>query len=270
MIPLGDEEDPAESERRLRERMLEAKEVALSRAGKGLLGTLKGAGLKWLISVTQDYIYYRDFERFWNDRTMSRPRDIYTAIARKFIKRDLLEHEDDIFFLGREEVLAVEDGRMSARDVAIRVRARRRVYEKYSHREPPKYLQGWRTFDDDQLPDDGHGLRGIAASSGTVTGRARVCRDISEVGKVGKGDILVTVATDPAWTTVFSFIGGVVVESGGVVAHAVMISREYGLPCVAHLTRACELIPDGALITVDGTGGRVVIHDAEPAELAVA
>jgi pyruvate,water dikinase len=188
---------------------------------------------------------------------------MYTAIARKFIARGLLEVEDDIFFLGREEVVAVDEGRMSRRDIALRVRARRRVYDRYSHREPPKYLQGWRTFDDDQLPDDGHGLRGIPASPGTVTGRARVCRSLEEVSKVGKGDILVTVATDPAWTTVFSFIGGVVVETGGVVAHAVMISREYGIPCVAHLTRACDLIPDGALITVDGAAGRVVIHDQD-------
>ncbi len=218
--------------------------------------------LKKLIAVTQDFIYYRDFERFWNDRTMSRPRDIYTAIARKFIARDLLADEDDIFFLGREEVLAAEAGQLSARDIAIRVRARRRVYDEVQpSRASRSTSRGWRTFDDDQLPDDGLGLRGIPASSGTVTGRARVCRDISEVGKIGKGDILVTVATDPAWTTVFSFIGGVVVESGGVVAHAVMISREYGLPCVAHLTRACELIPDGALITVDGGSGRVVVHE---------
>ena len=261
MLALSDDDDPSTGEQRLRDRMLEAKEIALGRAGKGLLGRVKAAALKKLIAVTQDFIYYRDFERFWNDRTMSRPRDIYTAIARKFIARDLLADEDDIFFLGREEVLAAEAGQLSARDIAIRVRARRRVYTKYNHREPPKYLQGWRTFDDDQLPDDGLGLRGIPASSGTVTGHARVCRDISEVGKIGKGDILVTVATDPAWTTVFSFIGGVVVESGGVVAHAVMISREYGLPCVAHLTRACELIPDGALITVDGGSGRVVVHE---------
>jgi phosphohistidine swiveling domain-containing protein len=270
MLAVGDEEDPARNEERLRERMLDAKEVALARAGKGPLGLLKAPVLKWLIGLTQDYIYYRDFERFWNDRTMSRPRDLYTAIARKLIKRDLMQDEEDIFFLGREEVLAAEDGRMSAHDIAVRVRARRRVYEKYSHREPPKYVQGWRAFDDDQLPDDGKGLRGIPASSGTVTGRARVCRRIEEVGKVGNGDILVTVATDPAWTTVFSFIGGVVVESGGVVAHAVMISREYGLPCVAHLTRACDLIPDGALITVDGMSGRVVIHDEPVAEPATA
>ena len=61
-------------------------------------------------------------------------------------------------------------------------------------------------------------------------------------------------------------IAGVVVETGGVVAHAVMISREYGLPCVANLARACDLIPDGAIITIDGQTGRVKIHDAEQAE----
>lgn len=268
MVALDDEEDPQRHEDHLHERMLAAKETALARARKGPLGVIREPFMKWLIDIAQDYMYYRDFERFWNDRTMSRPRDIYTAIARKFIERGLLQNEEDIFFLGREEVLAVEHGQMSAKDIALRVRARRRVYDKYSHREPPKYLQGWRTFDDNQLPDDGLGLRGVAASAGTVTGRARVCRKLEEVSKVGKGDILVTVATDPAWTTVFSFIGGVVVEAGGVVAHAVMISREYGLPCVAHLTGACDRIPDGALITVDGAAGRVIVHD-EAAETAV-
>ena len=84
------------------------------------------------------------------------------------------------------------------------------------------------------------------------------------VPQPGAGEILVTVATDPGWTTVFSIIGGVVVETGGVVAHAVMISREYGLPCVANLTRACERIPDGARVTVDGSTGRVVIHEPGP------
>jgi pyruvate,water dikinase len=60
---------------------------------------------------------------------------------------------------------------------------------------------------------------------------------------------------------VFSIIGGVVVETGGVVSHAVMISREYGIPCVANLTQACDRIPDGATITVDGSSGRVRIHE---------
>ena len=90
-----------------------------------------------------------------------------------------------------------------------------------------------------------------------------MCRELSEIASVQAGDILVTVATDPGWTAVFSMIAGVVVETGGVVAHAVMISREYGLPCVANLARACDLIPDGAIITVDGRTGRVKIHESD-------
>jgi pyruvate,water dikinase len=214
----------------------------------------------WFVDLVQDYVYYRDFERFYNDKTMSRSRRLYEAIARRFVARGLLTREDDVFFLGRDEMLAADAGELAAHQIAIRIRTRRAVYDKYSMREPPKYLRGWQAFDDDQVGPDG-ALSGIGASAGVVTGRARVCRELSDMGKVERGDILVTVATDPGWTTVFSILGGVVVETGGVVAHAVMISREYGLPCVANLSGACDQIPDGALVTVDGTTGRVVVHD---------
>jgi len=114
-----------------------------------------------------------------------------------------------------------------------------------------------------QITDEEGALHGVAASNGVVTGRARVCRELSEITKISKGDILVTHATDPAWTAVYSIVGGVVVETGGVVSHAVMISREYGIPCVANLSRACDIIPEGAVITVDGGAGRVLIHEQE-------
>ena len=263
MLKLDEDSSPEVHERQLVERMEKTKRECVERLRGESLGFLRAPFFAWLTDITQQYYYYRDFERFYNDRDMSRPRDFLLAIARQFIDRGLIEEQDDIFFLGREEILEIDQGKMGARDVGHRVRSRRRVYDRYRHKEPPKYIQGWRTFEDDQLADDGRGLRGIAASSGTVTGRARVCRQLSEISKIEKGDILITVATDPGWTTVFSIIGGVVVETGGVVAHAVMISREYGIPCVANLTRACDLIPDGARITVDGGSGRVVVHDDE-------
>jgi pyruvate,water dikinase len=265
MLALDDDESPALHEARLRERMLATLAECATRLAAGPQGALQAPFFEWFVELVQDYFYYRDFERFYNDKTMSRSRDLYEAIARRFIVAGLLTAVDDVFFLGRQEMLAADRGELTARQIVLRVRSRRAVYERYSHREPPKYLRGWTTFDDDQLADDGS-LRGIGASSGVVTGRARVCRSLSEISRVQRGDILVTVATDPGWTTVFSIIGGVVVETGGVVAHAVMISREYGLPCVANLARACELIPDGAMITIDGTAGRVVIHEPEAAE----
>jgi pyruvate,water dikinase len=217
---------------------------------------------EWFVEHVQDWYYYRDFERFYNDNTMARNRYHLTAIGRKFVAAGLVLDEEDPFFLGREELLAASDGQLSAAQVQTRVRVRRKVYEKYSRQEPPKYLRGWVPFDDDLVDAEG-ALAGIGASTGVVTGHARVCRDLSEISKVKPGDILVTVATDPGWTTVFSILSGVVVETGGVVAHAVMISREYGLPCVSNLSKACDSIPDGALITVNGSTGRVVVHEEE-------
>jgi pyruvate,water dikinase len=268
MLKLGEGDDPQAHEQKLHERMKRTLEECKAELRKEPMGILQAWLFERFVKLVQDYFYYRDFERFYNDKNMGRPRDFLTAIARKFIARGLMQDEEDIFFLGKDEILLIDDGTLGARDVELRVRARRRVYERYAHKEPPKYIRGWETFDDNQLPDDGEGLRGIGASSGVITGRARVCRHLSEISKIEKGDILVTVATDPGWTTVFSIIGGVVVESGGVVAHAVMISREYGIPCVANLGSACDLIPDGSTITIDGSKGRVVIHQDRPEEAA--
>jgi rifampicin phosphotransferase len=262
MLVLHDGESPEHHEQRLRQQMLDTKQWCVETLSARPEGQLQAPFFTWFVELVQDYVYYRDFERFYNDKTMCRSRELYQAIGRRFLNAGLLSEVDDVFFLGRPEMLAADRGELTARQMALRVRSRRRVYEKYSHREPPKYLRGWTTFDDDTLSEDGT-LRGIGASTGTVTGRARVCRDLSDVVSLQRGDILVTVATDPGWTTVFSIIGGVVVETGGVVAHAVMISREYGLPCVANLSRACDLIPDGALVTIDGASGRVLIHESE-------
>jgi pyruvate,water dikinase len=262
LLALDDDESPELREERTRELMLATRAEAEEHLRRQPLGELQAPFFLWFLALVQDYMYYRDFERFYNDKTMSRSRDLYEAIARRFVATGLLTDASDIFFLGRQEMLAADAGSLTARQIAIRVRARRRVYEKYSRTEPPKFLRGWQAFDDDQLGDEAD-LQGIGASSGVVTGRARVCRELGEIADIRPGDILVTVATDPGWTAVFSMIAAVVVETGGVVAHAVMISREYGLPCVANLARACDLIPDGAIITVDGRTGRVKIHETE-------
>jgi pyruvate,water dikinase len=258
MLEIEDHESPEAHEVKLREQMLMTRGAMEEKLSGGAFGPSQVAFFKWFVDLVQDYFYYRDFERFYNDKTMSRSRDLYAHIARRFSAKGLLEIDEDIFFLGRQEMLLADRGDLTAGQVAVRVRSRRRTFEKYSDREPPKYIRGWTFFDDDVVNTDG-ALVGIAASSGRVTGRARVCRKLSEISKLRKGDILITVATDPGWTTVFSIIGGLVVETGGVVAHAVMISREYGLPCVSNLGRACDLIPDGAFITVDGSTGHVVI-----------
>ncbi len=102
-------------------------------------------------------------------------------------------------------------------------------------------------------------LTGVAGCSGVVRGRARVILDASDPGALEPGDILIAPLTDPAWTPLFMAAGGVVVNVGGQISHAIIVSRELGLPCVVSVTDATDRIVDGSLIEVDGTIGQVTI-----------
>lgn len=85
--------------------------------------------------------------------------------------------------------------------------------------------------------------------------------ELSQIGKVKQGDILIVHATDPGWTPVFMLIKGIVLETGGLlISHGALLAREFGLPGV-QIEGALQLVPDGATITLDGDNGIVIIHD---------
>ncbi len=106
-------------------------------------------------------------------------------------------------------------------------------------------------------------LTGAAGSGGTATGRARVILDAADPAGLEPGDILIAPQTDPSWVPLFVPAAGVVVNVGAMGSHAMIVSRELGVPCVASVADATEIIPDGATITVDGNAGTVTI-DALP------
>jgi pyruvate,water dikinase len=83
-------------------------------------------------------------------------------------------------------------------------------------------------------------------------------KSLGEIGRIQPGEILVTNSTDPGWTPIFMIIKGIVLETGGLLAHGSMLAREYGFPAV-QVEDAMQLIPDGALISVDGDSGIVRI-----------
>ena len=73
--------------------------------------------------------------------------------------------------------------------------------------------------------------------------------------------MLVAPLTDPSWTPLFVPAAGVVVDVGAALSHAIIVSRELGIPCVVSATDATKRIPDGALVRVDGDTGVVTILD---------
>jgi pyruvate, water dikinase len=110
-------------------------------------------------------------------------------------------------------------------------------------------------------PGDESGVHGYAASPGVAEGPARVVRDVNEIGSVQQGDVLVCSVTAPSWAPVFPKIAAAVSDIGGMMSHAAIIAREYGLPAVVGTGHATKQIKTGDRVRVDGDTGVVTILD---------
>lgn len=102
-------------------------------------------------------------------------------------------------------------------------------------------------------------LTGVPAAKGTATGIARVLQSTDDLHRLEPGSILVCESTSPTWTSAFGKIAGAVCDGGGMLSHAAIVGREYGVPTVTAVGVATLAIGDGDLIEVDGTHGRVTI-----------
>ena len=101
----------------------------------------------------------------------------------------------------------------------------------------------------------------MAGSPGLVEGRARVLADASHLSDLEEGEILVCPVTAPSWGPVFGRIKAAVCDIGGIMSHAAIVSREYGLPAVVGTGTATSRITTGQRLRVDGTTGVVTIMD---------
>lgn len=181
----------------------------------------------------------------------------------------LTEPEDVMMLLAAELDAYVADPAAHSPVIAERLVGYRSLFEL----EPPFILAKdvppltqWkrRLRDREVAATEGTVLTGVGGSAGTYTGRARVIKDLADAVALEPGDVMVAPLTDAAWTPLFLVAGAVVVDMGALNSHAVVVSREVGLPCVLSVTGATSIITDGMVLTVDGTAGTVTV-DAVPA-----
>jgi pyruvate,water dikinase len=118
-------------------------------------------------------------------------------------------------------------------------------------------IDSWLAMDDDA--SGGATLSGFAASPGVVEGHARVVMSVEELELLQEGEILIAPSTLPSWARVFGKIGAAVSDVGGMMCHAAIVAREYGLPAVVGTVRATTTIKTGQLVRVDGSKGEVTV-----------
>jgi pyruvate,water dikinase len=102
-------------------------------------------------------------------------------------------------------------------------------------------------------------LFGLAASKGVYEGPARRISGPSEFNRINKGDVLITASTTEAFNILLPLLGGIVTDNGGLLSHAAIVAREYGIPGVVGTREATERIADGMRVKVDGDAGEVTV-----------
>jgi len=180
-----------------------------------------------------------------------RLRPIMLEVGSRLVEDGLLREREDVFFATLAEL-----GEIPA-DLTRRVADRQEELRRVDSVAMPETIFGdnWEPItvaDSDQLT-------GLATSTGQHRGTARVVSGLGEGDSVRHGDVLVIPFSDVGWTPLFLRAGAVVSESGGMLAHASILARELGIPCVVSVEGAMA-IPDGATVWVDGLSGVITVE----------
>lgn len=278
-MSADDDADPTAKEAGVEAKRQEVIEEVAENIRKKSFGAVRAELFKATLDYVMTFLLFRDDERHWVDRTTFSIKRGYKEISRRLMERGILEGEQDYFFLTGQELYAALHGNVNIPLARAKIAARRRNFDRIDSGAAtnPMYIVGGRDADleydrvpGEELPDGM--FRGMGTSGGVVEGTARVVKELTDIGRVRNGEILITNSTDPGWTPVFLIITGIVLETGGLLAHGSCLAREYGMPAV-QLSRAMQSIPDGARIRLNGDAGTIEVLEApeaaEPAEALV-
>jgi rifampicin phosphotransferase len=256
-LRAGEGFNPAETEVRQRQQ----REEATARV-EAALNPLARRYFRWNLNRTHYFVRMRDNGQHYIVKLALPMRRLFATLAERWAQRGWLAQTDHFFFLVAPEIETVlQTGSPAAAGLDLDAIAteRRKAYDFWFGITIPEVLGPDGQPLAETAPADGTSLAGLAASGGKVTGMARVIMTPREATQLQPGEILVTRATDPGWTPVFSVIGGLVLEVGGQLSHGAIVAREYGLPTVVNVPEATRRIQDGQTITVDGSAGRVYL-----------
>ncbi len=254
--------DPVEEQRRLVEERDAAYEGTMSQ-----LDPEARKRLDDIVDAARSVSRLMEDHNYWMaQRLMTVPRRLVLAAARHFVSKGELETETDVFYLYGQELVDALRGDLSG--VSATALKRKEEYERWRTVTPPRNIgapipsgdQG-RIMDEAPEPGAAHmrgnELRGNGSSAGVARGPVRIVRSLDDAHRLRPGDVLVTVATLPAWTPLFAIASAVVTETGSILSHTAITAREYKLPAVLAVAGATRLLRDGQLVEVDGTAGTV-------------
>jgi pyruvate,water dikinase len=219
------------------------------------------ADFEALLAAAREIGPITETHNYWIDRmAQATIRRLVTRVGHRLVGDGVIGAVEDVFYLGREEVAELVRGPRAMHD---EVAARRREHEHQRTIVPPPWVG---------MPPEGAAgrfdapearaaaadeIRGAGASPGVARGPARVTLGQGDFGRIQPGDVIVCPSSNPSWVPLFSIAAALVTDTGGVLSHAAVVAREFGLPAVVGTREGTTRISDGQIVEVDGAAGIV-------------
>ena len=211
--------------------------------------------IKGKIDAMRKMLWWREEFRDLSTRLYYIIRVYTVKLAETLVAEGTLEDVEDIWFLKISDLFAFIDGKFDKEDLEKIIGRNREYYDSFRNYMSENEIGTVFDGSERKVASD---IKGLGANNGRVTGVARVIEDFSEIDRLQKDDILVTRFTDTGWTPKFAILKGIVTEYGGILCHAAIVSREYGIPAVVCCHDAMQKINDDEIITIDGATGVVI------------
>ena len=229
--------------------------------------------LRWVLGRLRRGVRYRENSRYCRSEWFGVAKEIFASLGADLAARGVLRDPADVVHLTMEELFGWYDGTGVSAALQPLADARRAEFEAPGPELPMRFTTvgtvpasrpaglpaaepAIKPVEPGATPGGGE-LRGLGSSRGMVRGTARVVLDPRQ--PLPPGAILVARETDPGWLFLMLRAAGIVVERGTMLSHTAITGRKFGIPTIVGLAGASTLIPDGALVEMDGATGRVTI-----------
>ena len=217
------------------------------------------------VNVLPVHMPAREAIKVQSTRFCEEARMTMRELGDRFVRDGVLQRWEDVLLLMDDEADAFLTDPAPFADTIVARRAQlaelESVWPPFVFDGPPPTWDQFTPRAEEALDPGSEGdvLQGLGVSPGVHTGRARLISSLEDDVDVEDGDVLVARATDSSWGPLFLTAGAVVCETGAVISHAAIVSRELGIPSAVSVEGALARIPDGAMVRVNGDDGTVTI-----------
>ncbi len=252
----------------------EKREKAIrEKAEKGLQDNI--SGLKklvylWSLKHARKAVMNRENTRFCRTRVYGVVRSMFFSIGSRLADQNLIEDQEDIFYLSMEEFEGLFEGTNPVMDLKSLIQTRKEQYSQYEQGDEtnPRFMtRGMVYYRNDHFPPpqevdlsnlEENQIAGLGCSPGKIEGTVKVILSPEDDLELN-GEILVTYRTDPGWIPLYPSASGLLVERGGLLSHSAVVAREMGLPTIVSIKGLTKRLKTGDKISFDGETGIITI-----------